>query len=115
MCQPSGSMGSSRPAVAHGFFAERAGDGGEGLNRDKAVGSRGSPRRAVLCASTARHDGGEVRVVLELSSPGVPDTGATREVGAEATLVVGEAREGERRGVDHGVVREALRRAEKGA
>jgi hypothetical protein len=56
-----------------------------------------------------------VGVGLALSSPGVQDTRETREVGAEETLGCGEALEGERRGFDHGVVREALRRAEEGA
>jgi hypothetical protein len=45
----------------------------------------------------------------------VQDTNATREVGADETFVFGEALEGERRGVEHGVVREALMRADKGA
>jgi hypothetical protein len=44
---------------------------------------------------------------LERSAPGVQDTSATREVGADAPLVLGEAFAGERRGVDHGVGREA--------
>jgi hypothetical protein len=43
------------------------------------------------------------------------DTGETREVGADETLVLGEALEGERRGVEHSLVREALMRADKGA
>ena len=47
-------------------------------------------------------------MVLELASPGVQDTGATREVGADETRIVGEAFEGERRGVEHGVGSEAL-------
>jgi len=34
--------------LAHVFFEESAVDGGEGFHRDKEVGSRGSPRRAVL-------------------------------------------------------------------
>jgi hypothetical protein len=95
-------------SVAHGFFAKSAGDGREGFHGDKKVGSGGSPGRAVLRQSTARDNGVDVGVVLELSAPGVQDTGATREVGADETLVCGEAFEGERRGVDHGMIREAL-------
>ena len=57
----------------------------------------------------------DVGVVLELSSPSVQDTGETREVGANETLVLGEALEGERRGVEHSVVREALMRAAEGS
>jgi hypothetical protein len=55
-----------------------------------------------------------VGVVLELPAPGVQDTGETREVGADATLVLGEACEGERRGGAHGVGREAVMGAEQG-
>ena len=38
-----------------------------------------------------------------------------REVGPDETLVFGEPFEGERRGVEHGLVREALMGADKGA
>jgi hypothetical protein len=34
--------------LAHGCFEERPVHGGEGFHRDKEVGSRGSPGRAVL-------------------------------------------------------------------
>jgi hypothetical protein len=54
-------------------------------------------------------------VGLELPAPGVQNTGAPREVGPDAPLVGGEPCEGERRGVEHGVVREALRRADEGS
>ena len=101
--------------VAHVFFEERTVNGGEGFHRDKEVGARGWPGRAVLCEATARHDGVEVGVVRELSSPGVQDTKETREVGAAETFVCGEALAGERRGGAHGVVRAAVMRAEKGA
>jgi hypothetical protein len=57
----------------------------------------------------------DVGVVLELPAPRVEDPGKTREVGADKTLICGEPFEGERRGVEHGVVPEALMRAEKGA
>jgi hypothetical protein len=57
----------------------------------------------------------DVRVVLELPAPRMQDTGETREVRPDETLVFGEPFEGFRRGVEHGVVPEALMRAEKGA
>jgi hypothetical protein len=104
--QPSG--------LAPVVLADGAGDGGEGLHGDKAVGSGGPPGRAGLRPSPARHAGGHVGVGRELPAPGVPDPGATREVGADATLGLGEALEGARRGVDPGGVREALRGAEQG-
>jgi hypothetical protein len=53
-------------------------------------------------------------VVLELPAPGRQDASDTREVCPDETLVFGEPCEGERRGVEHGVVREALMGAEKG-
>ena len=53
-------------------------------------------------------------MVLELPAPGMQDTGKTGEVRPDATLVSGEPCEGERRGFDHGVRREALMRAEEG-
>jgi hypothetical protein len=57
----------------------------------------------------------DVGVILELSSPGVQDAGKPREVGPDEALVFGEAFESERRGVEHGLVREALMGADKGA
>ena len=57
----------------------------------------------------------DVRVVLELSAPGMQDPGKPREVCADETLVCGEPFQGERRGGKHGVVREALRRADEGS
>src|SRR2546428_5106617 len=60
--------------VAPVCFAERTVKGGEGFHRDKAAGSSGSPGRAVLCESTARHAGVEVGGGRGVSSPGVEDT-----------------------------------------
>ena len=57
----------------------------------------------------------DVRVVLELSAPGMQDTGKTREVCADEPLVFGEPFEGVRRGCEQGVVRDALMRADKRA
>ena len=102
-------------SLAHVFPQESPVDGGEGFHGDKEVGSGGVPGCAVLRQSTARHDVVHVGVVLELPAPGVQDTGETREVGADETLVFGEAFEGFRRSVEHGVVREALMRADEGS
>src|SRR2546427_5675555 len=57
----------------------------------------------------------EVRVVRELPVPRRQDAGEPREVGPDAPLIGGEPFEGERRGVEHGVVREALMRADEGS
>jgi hypothetical protein len=100
--------------VAHVFFADGAVDGCEGVHGDKEVGARGLPGRAVLREATARHDGVAVGVVRELPAPGLQDTEKTREVRPDETLVFGEPFEGERRGVAHGVGRDALRRADQG-
>ena len=51
----------------------------------------------------------DVGVVLELPAPGMQDTGETREVCPDETLVFGEPFEGVRRGVEQGLVGEALR------
>jgi hypothetical protein len=55
-----------------------------------------------------------MRVILELSAPGMQDTGKTREIGPEEPLVLGEPFKGFGRGFEHGLVREALMRAEEG-
>jgi hypothetical protein len=49
-----------------------------------------------------------MEMVLELSAPGVKDTGQTREFRTDETLVFGKPFEGFRRGVEQGLVREAL-------
>jgi hypothetical protein len=56
-----------------------------------------------------------VGVVREVPAPGMQDTEATREVRPDETLVVGEPFQGARRGGNHGVVHEALRRADAGS
>ena len=81
--------------LAHVFFEERAVDGGEGFDGDKEVGSGGAPGRAVLGEATARDDGVDVGVVLELPAPGMQDPGEPREVGPDEALVFGEPFEGE--------------------
>ena len=56
----------------------------------------------------------DVRVVLELSTPGMQDPGKPRQVGPNEAFVGGQPLEGRSRRVKHGVVREALLRADKG-
>ena len=105
--QPSGS--------AHVFFEEGSVDGRESSDGDKEVGSGGKPSAAVLRESTARDDVVNMGMVLELSSPGMQDAGKARQVRTDKTLVFGEAFEGYRRGVEQGLVGEALMRADEGA
>ena len=50
----------------------------------------------------------DVRVILELPTPGVQDTGEPRQVGPNETRVSGEPFESERRGSEQGMVCEAL-------
>jgi len=101
--------------LAHVFFEEGTVDRREGFDGDKEVGSGGEPSHAVLGESTARDDIVNVGVVLELPAPGMQDAGEPREVSADEPLVFGEVFEGSRRGVEQGLVGEALLRAEKGA
>jgi hypothetical protein len=54
-------------------------------------------------------------MLLELPAPRLQATGATRQVRPNEALVVGQPREGRCRGLQQGVGREALRRAEAGA
>ncbi len=54
-------------------------------------------------------------VVLELPAPGVQNAGEPWEVGPDEALVGGEALEGRCRGLKHGLVCEALGRADAGA
>ena len=100
--------------LAHVFFEESAGEGGEGLDGDKAVGSGRQPPTSVLRPSTAGDHGVDVGVVLALSAPGRQDTEKARAVGAKETLVFGEPLEGLSRGVEHGLGGEAWMGAEKG-
>jgi len=57
----------------------------------------------------------DVGVVRKLSSPGRQDTGKTREICPDETLVCGEPFAGLRRGGEQGLVSAALMRAEKRA
>jgi len=99
---------------AQGGCEARAGEGGERCDRDKAGGSGGAPGRAVRCAAPARDEGVAMGVVLALSAPGVQDPGAPREGCPNAARVGGQPLAGHGRRLQHGVVRETLRRAETG-
>ncbi len=101
--------------VGHVFFADGAVDRGEGFHGDKEVSAGGLPGRAVLRESTARNDGVDVRVVLELPAPGRQDACETREVCPDTALGGGQSRAGRGRRVQHGLVRGALRRADAGS
>ena len=57
----------------------------------------------------------DVRVVLELSAPGMQDTGKPREVCADETLVCGQPLESRCRRLKHGVVSDTLMRADEGS
>jgi hypothetical protein len=102
-------------SYAHLLFPNGTIDGGESFDGDKEVGSGGQPCRAVRGETTARDDVVDVGVVLELPAPGRQDTEKTREVRPDETLVCGEPFQGQRRGGKHGVVREALMRADEGS
>ena len=56
----------------------------------------------------------DVGGVLELPAPGGQDTGEPREIGPEEALVFGQPFEGRCRRLQHGLVREAWMRADKG-
>jgi hypothetical protein len=101
-------------SVAHLFFEEGTVDGGEGFNRDKEVGAGGPPGRAVLGEATTGHNVMDVRVVLQLPSPGVQDPSEPREIGPDEALVFGESFEGGCRGVEQGLVGGTLVRADEG-
>ena len=54
-------------------------------------------------------------MVLELSAPGMEDAGKAGEGGADKALFLSEPFEGLGRGLEHGLVGEALMRADKRA
>jgi hypothetical protein len=76
--------------LAHIFFEEGAVDGREGLNGDKEGGSGGEPGGAVFGEAAAWDDVMDVRVVLELSAPGMEDASKTGQVGADKALLLSE-------------------------
>jgi hypothetical protein len=110
-----GGDGLEQAGLAHLFLEAGAGDRGEGCPRAKEGGLRGPPRRAIFGESTARDEGGHVGVIREGPAPGMQDACKPRKLCAAETRVVGEAFEGESRGVEQGLGGEVRRRAEKGA
>jgi len=77
------------PGLAPLFFEERTGDGGERLDRDKAVGSGGAPGRAVLGEATTRDNVVDVGMVLQLPAPGMQDPGEPRKGCPDEALICG--------------------------
>jgi hypothetical protein len=106
--------GLQETSVTHLFFEECTGDGGKGFNGAKAARSRGAPCCTVLREATARDDGVDRRVVLELPAPSMEDAGEPWQVGSDETRVCGQPLEGGGSCLKHGVVREALMRADQG-
>jgi len=102
------------PSVTHLFFEACTGEGGEGFDGDKEVHSGGAPCCAVLREATARDEVVDMRVVLELPAPSMEDAGEPRKVSPDETRVCGQPLEGGGRRLKHGVVREALMRADQG-
>jgi hypothetical protein len=100
--------------LAHVFFEEGSGDGGERFPGHREVGSGGKPRVTVFGETATGDDVMDMRVVVELPTPGMQDASKTRELCPAKTLVFGQPFEGERRGGEQGVVREAVMRAHKG-
>ena len=104
-----------KPSLAQGFGEEGPGDGRERLNGDQEGDSGGEPLGTVCGEAATRADGVEVRMGRELPAPGREETGTTRESGADATLVCGEACEGGGRSLAQGVVGNALMCADTGS
>jgi hypothetical protein len=98
-------------SLAYLFLEKRTVNGGERFDRDEEVGSGRTPGGAVPGEAPARDDGVDVRVVLELSTPGRQDTSKSREVGPDETLVFRQPFEGRCRRLKQGLVRETLMRA----
>ena len=88
--------------------------GESALTGTKKLAREGQPGRAVLGEATARDNVVDVGVVLELPAPGMQDAGEPGEVGPDEALVGGQPFEGRGRRVKHGLVGEALMRADEG-
>jgi hypothetical protein len=98
-------------SLAYLFLEKRTVNGGERFDRDEEVGSGRTPCGAVPGEAPARDDVVDVRVVLELSTPGMQDTSKSWEVGPDETLVFRQPFEGRGRRLKQGLVRETLMRA----
>ena len=78
----------------HLLFEDGSVDGREGFHGDKEGVSGRSPLGVVHGEATTWDHGVDVGVVLELPTPGMQDAGQARQIGADETLVFGEAFEG---------------------
>ncbi len=67
----------------------------------------------MLGESTAWDDVVDMGMILKLSAPGMQDTGKAGEIGSDETRIFGEPFEGSRRGLEHGLVGNALMGADK--
>ncbi len=94
--------------LLHLLFEDGLVDRRQGLHVDKEVSSRGEPLRAVFGEATPWGDVMDVRVVLELSAPGMEDAGKAGQVGADEALILSEAFDGRCRRLEHGRVGDAL-------
>ena len=101
--------------LAHVFFEERAGDGRERFDRDKEVRSGGAPGRAVLREAPTRDHRVDMGVRLQLPTPGMQDAGEPRKVCPDEAFIMSQPLEGHGRGLKHGLVGEALLRADEGS
>ncbi len=101
--------------LLHLLFEDASVDGRQGLNMDKEVSSRGEPLGAVFGEATPWDDVMEVRMVLELSAPGMEDAGKTGQVGADEALILSEAFDGRCRRLEHGRVGDALMWPDEGS
>ena len=101
--------------VCHVVFEDSPVDGREGFDRDKEVGSGGQPLGAVFGETATWDDVVDMGMVLELSAPGMEDTGKTGELRTDEALLFGEAFDGLRRGFEQGLVGDVLMRTDKWA
>lgn len=88
-------------------------DGRESFNGDKEVVSGREPLGAFFGETTAWDDGVDVRVVLELPTPGMEDRSKAGQLCSNEALIFGQPFEGMRRGLEHRRIGQALMRADK--
>jgi hypothetical protein len=110
-----GGDGLSQTSLAPLFLEKSTLDGGERLDRDKEGGSGGAPCGAVLCKATARANRVAMGVILPRPPPGGQAPEPAGAVGAKKTLVFGEPCEALSRGLEQGLVGEALTGTDQGA
>jgi hypothetical protein len=106
--------GLEQSGLAHLCCAEGAGEGRERFDRDKDGGAGGAPCRAVFGETAARDEVVDRRVGRELSAPGMQDSGAPRESGAEEARIFGQPLESRGRGLQQGLGSQGVVRAAQG-